>query len=104
MVLVPGKEVFRREKLLAVKTIGDWLRETEGFWSPKQLLLQNLFTDLLRFTHSNLQCWASSLPGTHGRNLLIWLQDEGWRGSFLPQRDAVPLLNPSPAGAGGSHL
>ena len=52
-------------QLLTAKTSGDCVGR-RNFWSPKQFLLKNTHTDLLRLTPSELQHHGSSLTGTSG--------------------------------------
>ena len=52
-------------------------------------LSSNMLTDEL--ICSELQCWGSSSDGARSiweRNWVVWLQSEGWRDSFLPDRSA----------------
>ena len=51
--------------LLATKTSRD-LVSGKNFWSPKQFLLKNPHTDLIRLTPGKFQHRGSSLKGTSG--------------------------------------
>ena len=50
----PQPRVPMSGELLVANTGGNWVGERK-YWSPKQFLLKNLHTDLLRLTPSELQ-------------------------------------------------
>ena len=64
--------------------------------SPKQFLLKNPHTNLIRLTPSGLQHWDSSLKGTSGRQGGMEVSGESWGTAFSQierQEGAIVLFS-----------